>query len=482
MYFRPIFYVTGLMTLGMGLFMLPCVVADLVANESDWRIFFLLAIASITIGSVMAISTYQENMPIRTHDALVLTVLTWVVVTIVGALPFYIGFGMSFTDSFFESTSGLTTTGATIMTKIETFPPSILLWRALLHWIGGIGIIVTAIAILPSLKIGGMQLFHLESSDTQEKILPHIGEIAMQTALVYLCLTGVCALFYRVTGMNEFEAITIAMSTIATGGFAESDASFNPFVEGGSDIVAMVFMCLGSMPFAIMVLMIHGDLKAAIRDPQPLVWLLMALIAIALMMAYVANQPHVEVGEEGLFRMVAFNVISILSGTGLGTEDFSTWGPFASTLFILLMFLGGTAGSASCGIKTFRVHIAIKAMFAYTQTMVRPNRVAPVRYAGKVVKPEVLQSIMLFMFLFLASFAVLAAGLALTGLDPETAISAAAAMICNVGPGLGEIVGPAGSYQPLPDIAKWMCTVAMFLGRLELISVFVILSPHFWRD
>jgi len=441
------------MTLGLGLFMLPCVVADVSAGQEDWRIFFLLSIASMTVGGVMALSAKHEDMSIRTHDAFVLTVVMWVFLVLVAAMPFYIGFEFTFTDAVFESMSGLTTTGATIMTGIEEYPHSLILWRALLQWIGGIGIIVTAIAILPSLQIGGMQLFHLESSDT-----------------------------YSLTGLNEFDAITMSMTTVATGGFAVSDGSFAPYVANGADIVCIFFMCLCSLPFAAMVLTLHGETKAFFRDPQVGVWLSMVVIATAIMTLYISNQPDIEIGEEGALRLAAFNVISILSGTGYGTADFALWGAFPGTIFILLMFLGGTAGSASCGLKTFRVHIAAKAIMAYTKNMIRPNQVSPVRYNKKRVKEETLQSIMIFMFLYLASFAVLACGLAFTGLEPVTAISAAAASISNVGPGLGEIVGPAGTFAPLTDPAKWMCMFAMLLGRLELISVFVILSPSFWRD
>lgn len=470
------------MTLGLGLFMLPCVVADLAAGRGEWRIFFLLSITAITIGSVTALSSRHDKMPIRTHDAYLLTVLLWVFITIIASTPFSIGFGMSFTDAMFESMSGLTTTGATIMTNIESYPPSLHLWRAMLHWIGGIGIIVMAIAIMPSLRVGGMQLFHLESSDNSDKFLPSLGEIALQTTYVYIGLTVICAGLYHITGMTQFDAIVMAMSTVSTGGFAPSDASFAPYVEGHADLVAIFFMALCSLPFALLVMTIHGDWKAYKKDPQPLVWMCMALVASIVVAIFVGTHPSLEIGPEGAFRMVMFNIVSILSGTGFGTEDFNQWGAFPATVFILMMFLGGAAGSASCGLKTFRVHIAWKAMISYTKQMIRPNQVSHVLYAGKPVSETTLQSIMIFMFLFLATFAVHACGLALTGLDPLTAISAAAATICNVGPGLGEIVGPAGTYQPLPDAAKWMCTIAMLLGRLELIAVFVILSPSFWRN
>ena len=259
MLLRPILYVTGLMTMGLGFMMLPCALVDVLGGEPSWRLFFLLAIVFMTIGGAMAIATRKQDAKIRTHEAFILTVMIWIVLVLVAAMPFFLGFNMSFTDAFFESMSGLTTTGATVMTGLETYPPSIILWRAILQWIGGIGIIVTAIAILPSLKVGGMQLFHLESSDTSDKFLPRIGEIAMQTALVYLGLAAICAGLYRVTGMTEFEAVSMSMTTVATGGFAGTDASFAPYVSTGADIVAIVFMTICSLPFAVMILALHGD-------------------------------------------------------------------------------------------------------------------------------------------------------------------------------------------------------------------------------
>ncbi len=451
------------------------------ANDFGWKVFLLLSIFFMTVGGALSVGSRLDDDGVRTQEAFLLTVISWLVIVFIGAAPFFLGFGFNFTDSVFESMSGLTTTGATIMEGIETFPPSLILWRAIIQWIGGVGIIVTAIAILPSLKVGGMQLFHMESSDNQDKMLPHIGEIAMKTALVYLGLTFLCASLYRVTSMNEFESITMAMTTIATGGFADTDASFNPYVEGGADIVAIIFMSLGSMPFGLMVLAIHGDWKSFMRDPQPIVWIGFAVILTGAMTLYVITRDHIDIGPEGPVRMAMFNVVSVLSGTGYGTEDFSLWGPFASSLFVVAMFFGGCAGSASCGLKTFRVHIAFLSIFAYAKTMIRPHQISPVRYAGRPVRPETMQSIMLFMFLYLVTFAVQCSILALTGLEPTTAISAAAATLNNVGPGLGE-VGPAGNFAHLTIVGKWTCTIAMLLGRLELIAVFVILTPSFWRN
>ncbi len=481
MQFRPILYVTGLMTLALGGAMLGCVAADVLTGEPTWRVFLSIAIIAISIGGAMAVATRQKGMIIHRREAFLLTVISWVVLVFVAATPFMIGFGLNFTDAMFESMSGLTTTGATVISGLDDLPKSIILWRALLQWIGGIGIIVTAIAILPSLRVGGMQLFQMESSDQSDKFLPSAAQIALQSAMVYAGLTAMCAGFYRVFGMSGFEAVTLAMTTVSTGGFADTDSSFNSYVMAGADIVAIVFMTIGSLPLILFVRLVHGDWRGFRRDPQPLVWIMIALIASLAMAAYVLTREHIEIGPEGPLRMAAFNVISVLSGTGYGTEDFATWGPFASVLFVLLMFLGGTAGSASCGLKTFRVHVALKTILSYARLMIRPNQVSPVRYGGKTVSADTLQSIMLFFFLYFASYAVLASGVALTGLDTETALSAVAATLNNVGPGLGD-VGPATTFSNLPDAAKWLCSIAMLLGRLELISVFVIFAPSFWRN
>ncbi|MEM8921286.1 MAG: TrkH family potassium uptake protein, partial [Pseudomonadota bacterium] len=361
-------------------------------------------------------------------------------------------------------------------------PRGVLLWRAILQWIGGIGIIVTAIAILPMLKVGGMQLFQMESSDASGKFLPRVSEIASQTGLVYVGLTALCAALYRVAGMGDFDALAHAFTTVSAGGFSTTDESFGAFVSGGADMVAIVFMMLAGLPFGLMVLALRGNLTAFLRDPQPRVFFFIAISAATLMTLYISRAAPELIGPEGPIRAATFNVVSILTGTGYGTTNFGAWGPFASALFLVLMFLGGCAGSAACGMKTFRIHITFLALQAYARGMARPNRVAPVRYAGRIVRRETMQSIMLFMFLYLASFAVLASALAMMrDIDAVTAISAAAASISNVGPGLGEMVGPTGTYQDFPVLAKWLCAFAMLLGRLELIAAFVILSPRFWR-
>lgn len=480
MRYRPIFYFIGLMTLGLGGSMLACAFADIVSDEPTWRVFLSVAILSIATGGAMAVATREKGMSIGRREAFLLTAVSWIVLVFVAATPFMVGFGMSFTDAMFESMSGLTTTGATVISGLDDLPKSIILWRALLQWYGGIGIIVTAIAVLPSLRVGGMQLFHMESSDQSDKFLPSTGQIALQSAVIYAGLTAVCAGFYRVFGMNDFQAMTLAMTTLATGGFAHTDASFHDFVPGGADIVAIVFMCIGSLPLILYVRLLHGDWRAWRKDPQPWVWLSIAAIASVIMGFYIQSQGVMS-DNAGHFRMAAFNVVSVLSGTGYGTEDFAKWGSFASALFVILMFLGGTAGSASCGLKTFRVHVAVKTMLSYARLMVRPHQVSPVRYAGEVVSEDTLQSIMLFMFLYFAAFAVIASGIALTDVDTETALSAAAATLNNVGPGLGD-VGPATTFDSLDDAAKWLCFIAMLLGRLELIAIFVIFAPTFWRS
>ncbi|MCL4133458.1 UNVERIFIED_CONTAM: hypothetical protein GTU68_014822 [Idotea baltica] len=388
---------------------------------------------------------------------------------------------MSLTDASFESISGLTTTGSTVLTGLDDLPRGLLLWRAILQWIGGIGIIVTAIAILPTLRVGGMQLFQLESSDVSGKFLPRVTEIASQTGLIYLFLSALCAALYYANGMSSFDAIAHAMTTMAAGGYSTHDASFGYFGNGAAS-VAILFMIFAGLPFARFVMMVRGQPLAIWRDPQTRLFLGFIVVSTALLVAYAYGPGGTEFEEaEDAVRTTAFNVVSVMTGTGYANADYNTWGPGAVTVFLGLMFLGGCAGSAACGMKMFRIEIASKAVVAYTKRMTRPHRKTPVRYAGRVVDEDTLQSVMVFVFLYLSTFLVAAALLGLTGVDALTAISGAATSVSNVGPGLGDTIGPAGTFQTLPSAAKWICAIAMLLGRLEFVAVFVVLTRRFWR-
>lgn len=483
MQLRPILLAVGIMSALLGLAMGPCAAIDIADGRDEWPVFAISGGLSVLIGSTIAILAAGDKPP-RTgqREAFLLTVLVWVVLSAIAAIPF-IASGMTVTDSVFESVSGLTTTGATVITGLDDLPRGLLLWRAILQWIGGIGIIVTAIAILPQLRVGGMQLFQVESTDVSGKFLPRVTEIAAQTGFVYLGLSVICAILYFTNGMTPFDAVAHAMTTMAAGGFSTHDASFGYFGNGVIS-TAILFMFLAGLPFALFVLAIRGKPVALLRDPQPRLLLGLILTATLILMiynAYGAGEGEFDSFEESL-RTTAFNVVSVITGTGYANTDYSAWGPAAQTVFLGLMFLGGCAGSAACGMKMFRVEISAKAVFAYSQRMTKPHRIAPVRYGGRVVDEDTLQSVMVFMFMYLATFLVAAVLLSLYGETPIAAISGAATSVSNVGPGLGPDIGPNGTFQSLDPESKWVCLIAMLLGRLEFVAVFVLLTRRFWLD
>jgi trk system potassium uptake protein TrkH len=455
---------------------------DLQAGGEAAYAFFGAGVTGGVIGGIMALMGSGGDRTMSPRGAIILTGGSWFMLAFAAAVPLRLsGVEMSWTDALFEATSGITTTGATVMTELADKPAGILLWRSILQWIGGIGIIVTAMAIWPLLGIGGMQLFRLESSDASEKALPRAGQIAKAVGTVYLVLTAACALAYVLTGMSGFDAINHAMTTVATGGFSTQDRSIGYFADGGADLVALVFMVLAALPFILYVRAVRGRPDILLTDPQARVFLIVAFLAVLALTAWLAGNPPPADQTLPAWRLAAVNAISIITGTGYASVDFGLWGGAAVAIFFVLMFIGGCAGSTTCSVKIFRYQIAASAIKAYVMQYARPHAVVPIRYRGKIVPDETTRSVLGFFFLFFATFAVSASLLSLLGLDTVTALSGAATTLANVGPGLGEMIGPAGNFQGLPDAAKWVMTATMLIGRLELMVVFVMLAPGFWQ-
>jgi trk system potassium uptake protein TrkH len=479
---RPVFFVIGLMSAALGILMFIPMLVDLFDEGRAWRAFGISGGVTTLFGALLATITYTPKPSLRARGAFVLTVFSWLTLSILSALPFlFEPINLSITDALFEATSGITTTGATILTGLDDMPRGVLMWRALLQWIGGVGIIVTAMAVLPMLKVGGMQLFRLESSDMGEKILPRAASLAIGISLVYLTLTVLCFVGYMLTDMDWFDALAHAMTTLATGGYSTSDASMGGFMDNGADIVGVIFMLAGGMPFGVYLLMTtRGDWRAPLRDSQVRAFLMIVtcLIAIITMFLVVSDQFEFSRG----LRLAAFNTVSIVTGTGFATTDYASWGPFAVTAFFAFMFIGGCAGSTACSIKIFRYQVAFEALRNYLFRMPRQHSVVPMRYGGRTLPPAVVYSVMSYFFVFFLTFVVTAILLSLLGLDTITAWSGAGSAVANVGPGLGEIIGPSGTYQDLPGSAKWVLLVAMIIGRLEIITALVLLTPAFWRS
>lgn len=477
---RPVFFVVGLMLLALGLAMFVPFIVGLWMGGESWPAFAMSGIFTTLVGAVLALATYMPNPSLPARGAFLLTVLSWVFLSAFAAIPFVMSPGnMSLTDAFFEATSGITTTGSTVMTGLDDQPKGILLWRAILQWIGGVGIIVTAMAVLPMLRIGGMQLFRLESSDMSEKILPRAASLAAAIGGIYVTLTILCAAGYMWVGMSAFDGIAHAMTTVATGGYSTSDLSMGGFMDNGADLVCIAFMMAGGMPFGMYLLLVRGNFRAPFHDPQ--VRTFMAVVTALIMLVTVSLWVSSDITQSRALRLAAFNTVSIVTGTGYATADYNSWGPFAVASFFSFMFIGGCAGSTACSIKIFRYQVAAEALRAYLLRMPRPNTVIPMRYGDKPLDQGIIFSVMSYFFLFFMTFAFVAIVLSMIGLDPMTAWSGAGSAVANVGPGLGDIIGPVGTYQSLPNNAKWVLMVGMIVGRLEIVTALVILTPAFWR-
>ena len=477
---RPILLVLGLLLAPLGLAMTIPVAVDLWSNSPDWQVFFLSGAFTVFVGISLYLVSRGSNKDLNLKQAFVMTALIWVVLPAFAALPFYFSeLSLSYSDSYFEAMSGLTTTGSTILTGLDALPPGILIWRAILQWLGGLGIIVMALVILPILGVGGMQLFRVESFETSGNIIPRARQLSVSMTRLYLILTMICAGLLMAAGLSPFDAFAHAMTTIATGGFSTSDISIGKFDSAGVESIIILFMIIGSLPFALYLQSIRGKPLALWRDSQVRTFIAATVVLVGMVVAWLISFKAFSLGEA--LRFGSFNVISIMTGTGYTSTDFGTWGAFAVVAFFMLMFIGGCAGSTSCGIKIFRFQVLFSTLYTQIRQINRPHGVFHPQYNNRPIPPSVTSSVMSFLFLFFVSFLVLAIALSATGLDYITALSGAATAIANVGPGLGDIIGPAGTFAPLSDPAKWLLSFGMVLGRLELFTILLLFSPAFWR-
>lgn len=477
---RPVGYVIGLLVTVLGAFMLLPLLVDLAEGRGHWPVFVQSGLITILSGGCIALSCangVREGLTIQ--QTFLLTTGVWLALPIFGALPFVFGATEArFVDAFFEAMSGLTTTGSTVLSGLESLPKGLLLWRGILQWLGGIGIIVVAMVFLPELRVGGMQIFRSEGFDTFGKILPRATQIASQISGIYIVITLACALVYLILGMDTFDATVHALTTVSTGGFSNYDASFGTF-SGATEYAASLFMILSALPFVRYVQLINGNTRAILRDSQVHAFLATLVIVVglcAVTLIYVF--PH---DLEQAVREALFNVTSVMSGTGYTSVNYMLWGPFLVSVFFFLGLIGGCAGSTACSIKIFRYQLLFASVRAQLQKTRSPHGMFTPRYAGRPVSDDVLSSVMSFFVFFIATLGLLAVALSLTGLDFVTSVSGAATALANVGPGLGDIIGPAGTFAPLNDTAKWLLAAAMLIGRLELMAVYAIVTVQFWR-
>ena len=478
---KTVFFAIGLLLIILGTFMLIPFFVQFIYDENN-NVFLSSASITVFIGILLVLANLEENRKLNLQQAFLLTTLSWLSIALFGSLPFLLSnLNLSFVDSFFESMSGITTTGSTIITNLDAAPKSILIWRAILQWLGGIGVIVMAITILPLLNVGGMQLFRMESSDTTEKILPKTREVTLTISIIYITLTFVCGMAYQMAGMNIFDSIAHSMTTIATGGFSTYSKSIGHFQNARIEIISIIFIILGSIPFIAYIKFVKGEKKIFFKDIQIRGLIYILIFSISLMFIYLLFSNKEYSFLENL-RISSFNVVSVLSGTGYVTDDFSSWGNFPLIFFLLLMFIGGCAGSTTCGIKIFRFQILARFMLNQLKKLIYPHGIFSLKYNNEKISNTFIYSIMTFIFLYFFIFFILATLLSLNGLDFITAISGSASAISNVGPGLGSIIGPNGNFSDLPTFSKLSLSFGMLLGRLELFAVLVLFFPSFWKN
>jgi len=476
--YKTVFFTLGILQVILGVFMFVPIIAQFIYKEIDSS-FFGASIVTIIFGTLFFLSNLDHNKRLNLQQAFLLTALSWLSIAIFGSLPFVFSkINFSFTNAFFESMSGITTTGSTVISNLNEMPKGILLWRALLQWLGGIGIIIMAITLMPIMNVGGMQLFKISNNDSSEKILPKSKEIAMRLIYIYTGLTTLCAFSYFIFGMSLFDSITHSMTTIATGGFSNYNESIGYFNSSSIEISAMIFILLGSLPFIAYIKFINGNKMIFFKDIQIQTFFKVILVSIVILSVYLS----VHNLDTFNFMAILFNIISILTGTGYVNAQFDSWGSFSLVLFLILMFIGGCAGSTTCGVKIFRIQILYSFIINSLKKIIYPKGIFVLKYDQNPIDDKFISSIISFIYMYLIIFFFITSLLSLTGLDFITSISGAATAISNVGPGLGSIIGPNGDFSSLPDLSKWILSVGMILGRLELFAILVLFLPSFWRN
>jgi trk system potassium uptake protein TrkH len=479
--FRPILFILGSLMLALALAMLLPAAVESLQHEQGWRSFLVSALITGGAGGALMLGYRQPKRPALTpRQSFILVTAAWVVLCAFATLPLMLSAPhLSFTDAYFEAMSGLTTTGSTVIVGLADQPQGLLLWRAMLQWIGGIGIIGLAVAVLPVLRVGGMQLFRMESSDKSEKVRPRVSQVTWILISVYVTLTAICAIALLFAGMSPFDAVCHAMTTLATGGFSTQDASVGFYRSSAIEWIITLFMALGGCTFVLLARLAQGDIRAFVNDSQTrwyFAYLIGFIALIALWQVAVNDRPIMEA-----VRSTAFNVVSVATTTGFATEDYTLWGSLPVAAFMALYFIGGCTGSTSGSMKVFRFCVLGAVALWQIRLLVHPHRMRPPTYNGKPVSEDVVRSVLSFFAFYIFCFAVLSVAVSAFDVDLVTSLSGVAQAMANTGPGLGPIIGPAGNFVPLHDGAKWLLSLAMLLGRLELLTVLVMLSPVFWR-
>ncbi len=477
---RPVGYVVGWLIGLLGVLMICPIVVDFHDGNANYRAFAVSLVLTVTTGAALTMACaegWRTDLSLR--QGFLLTTGAWVAFILASTLPLMLGApGLDLGDALFETTSALTTTGGTVIVGLEFLPRGVLVWRMLLTWVGGVGIVLMALILLPVLNIGGMQMLRNSDFNTLGKVLPRAKEIVVSCAIVYILLTFVCALGYVWSGMSGFDGVMHAMGTVATGGMGNYDSSFSAF-SPAAQYVGTIFMLLGAMSFVRFVQFARGDRRALWGDSQIRAFL--GIYAAFCLAMVVARLLQAEPLSERMLREVLFNMASVITTTGYASTDYTLWGSMAETLFFCAMMICGCSGSTSGGPKVFRYQLLLANIAVELKRLHSPNIVATPRFQGREISDDVMRSVMAYFMAFFLTLGLGAVALVLLGLDPVTAISGAATSLTNVGPGFGPLIGPSGNFASLPEPAIWVMTVLMLVGRLELMAVYVLFTARFWR-
>ncbi len=483
MRFGIVAFISGLLLSIFGAAMIIPAICDFMYDGRSAKAFVYSSVISIFFGLLLTVSSYHRWQRLSIKEMFLTTSCVWFLVVFFSALPFYFSNeGIDYPTSFFEAMSGLTSTGATALSNLDDLPKGLLLWRAIMQWIGGLGIVMIAIAILPMLKVGGMQMFLTESSGKIEgKAIPRIKQIIYFIIGVYLFFTLLCFIALYLSGMSIFDAICHAMTCISTGGFSTHNASIGYYNSPTIEWILIIFMIIGAIPFIAYYFIFIGYFDKFFKDTQIKTFIISIIIVSgSLSLWLILNDKDSDFFN--IIRQSLFNVVSIITTTGYSINNYELWGSFSIVIFFFLTLSGGCAGSSTGGIKIFRFNILFLNLVQHLKNMIYPHGVFIEHYNGRPITEEIVNSVVIFISIFFISIVFLTLSLSLTGLDLVTSLTGAMSSLANTGPGLGEVIGPAGNYSSLPDASKWLLSIGMMLGRLEFTTVTVLLIPMTWKS
>lgn len=478
---RPALYICCYFSTVLSLSMAIPALVDYADGSDTWSVFAVSGLGIFCVSLLGTVALKEQVPPFTPRFGFLLTTLLWTLTGVVGATPFWLSdLEITAAGAYFESMSGLTTTGATVLSGLDLMPRGYLLWRSMLQGLGGIGIIAISLFLFPFLRIGGMQVFRTESSDRSDKALPRIASVTRALCFIYVGLIVLCAIIYAALGMSLFDAICHAMTTLSTGGFSTHDRSFGFFQDPRILWTAVVFMIAGSLPFMLYVDLLVRARFGFARDWQVRTYLA-GIAVFSIVLAVWLTQVR-EIALPAALTQSTFNVVSIVTTTGYASDDYAVWGPFAFGAFYILTFIGGCSGSTAGGIKVYRFIIVFQALRRAFTRLVYPSAVQPLRFGDRVIDQDVYDSVIIYFVAFFLIYGLAILAMALAGQDFVTALTGVQTAFTNVGPGLGETIGPAGNFAPLGEFELWLLAFVMLLGRLEIMTVIILFTPVFWRD